>query len=83
MYLSSMTKDNQNQKFGEVFAKNVSLDRANKIRSIIKMNTIGLWVFVYKGKKNFSYEVGVQNAWGGPLSMDERKKVKEAIEKAN
>ena len=72
-----MAKIKEHTKFGEVFASNVSLEDANKARSLIRNKTRGFCIFVFKSGE--LYSVGVQNKDGGPLSCFERKQVKEAF----
>lgn len=76
-----MVKEKDN-KYGEVVAPNISLDRANKIRSYIKENTKGFWVFVVKNQKTGKYNVSVQNAWGQSLNADETAEVRTTVKEA-
>jgi len=76
-----MVKEKDN-KYGEVVAPNISLDRANKIRSYIKKNTAGYWVFVVKNQKTGKYNVSVQNAWGQALNAEETAEVRSTVKAA-
>lgn len=64
--------------YGEIVASSLTLDEANIVRSQIKAGTVGLWIFVFKNK-TASYNVGVQNGWGGELSDTEKSEVKECV----
>ncbi len=76
-----MVKEKQNG-YGEVVATNISLSRANNIRSYIKRSTEGYWVFVVKNQKTGKYNVSVQNAWGQALNADETAEVRSTVKAA-
>lgn len=82
MVKSKALKNKESDKFGNVVAPNLSLDKANKVRSSIKQNTKGYWVFVAKNPKTGKYNVSVQNTWGASLNGQELYEVKQVVKKA-
>ncbi len=75
----SKEKEEKDSKFGDAMASNISLERANKIRSYIKLYTKGFWVFVYKNRSTGKYNVSCQNTWGGPLIASELAQIKSVV----
>lgn len=69
--------------YGEIVVSSVSLEKANFIRSFIKQNTVGYWVYVFKNRnKSGSYNIGAQNTWGASLSAEELKEIKSCVKTA-
>ena len=77
-----MAKDKDNLKFGDIVASNISLEKANKIRSFIKRNTESFWIFVVRNSKTGKYNVSAQNTWGGSLDEEELNLIKSTVKKA-
>jgi len=78
-----MVEKDRDLKFGDVLISNVTLEKANKIRSYIKKNsTSGYWVFVMKDRKTGKYNLSAQNNWGLQLDAGELKELKAYVKLA-
>jgi hypothetical protein len=73
-----MIKKENESKFGDILAQSLSLEKANILRSLIKLNTVGHWVFVFKSAPD-KYSIGIQNTWGAKLSKKELDEVKKLV----